>query len=397
LNNLFQDSKKINPKLFSRIGFIILNLFSLAISVVVLIFGSSILKPFNKFINCPADREFECLGISSAYRMSLALVILHTIVIIFSLCGKNVARVINGDCWTLKFFIVFGAYFGFFFISNDFFSVYAHIAKYLSFIFIIYQITVTVSFAHVINIKLVDGLDNDDGCKYKFYLLMLSLIFSGLAIYWIVMSFLNFSNEVYNIVITCLTILFGIAFTLLSVSELVTRKRLLTSLYIFSYISYLNWSALLSQPSTEKNSNNFTYIDLMIEIFYLSLALFFLGFYIKKQPKNSNTEEQKQVNKNPLLEEETVKDVELLNDQSDENSCNDFEITKAFYYFHIFMIFLSIYYCMILTNWNVIENNILTQNWQSFIIKIISLVFTVILYIWVQLAPRLFPDREFVF
>ena len=76
------------------------------------------------------------------------------------------------------------------------------------------------------------------------------------------------------------------------------------------------------------------------------------------------------------------------------------EVTKAYIYFHIFMIFMSIYYCMLLTNWNVLDNDInigTLQTWTSFWVKIITLILSVFLYMWVLLAPVLFPDREFDF
>jgi len=66
------------------------------------------------------------------------------------------------------------------------------------------------------------------------------------------------------------------------------------------------------------------------------------------------------------------------------------------------MIFMSVYYCMLLTNWNIVSADasnpiILTQSWVSFWVKIIALLATVLLYIWMMVAPKLFPDREFEF
>jgi hypothetical protein len=402
INNILEDSKKINPKLFSRIGFIVLSFISVGFSLVILFFGASVLKPFNDFIHCPKDENFSCLGISSVYRMSLSLVILHLVVILFSLCSKNCAKVINKDCWTFKFLMVFGVYIGFFFISNSFFSIYAEISRYLSLIFMIYQITVTVSFANIINIQLVEGLDNNgDGCKYKFWLIFLSLVFFGASVYWIILSYISFSDRLYNIIITTMTVVFGVGFTVLSISDVVTRKRLLTSIYLFSYISYLSWSALNSQPRNNVQVNDkLSIIDILVGLLYLFLALCFLGFYIKKAPGSNTTEEHKEINKNPILEQEGKSDQELLPGNNDND--DELDLSAAYYYFQIFMIFMAIYYCMLLTNWNVLEpeaqtTQLITKNWTSFWIKISALVATVLLYIWVLIAPRLFPDREFDF
>jgi len=65
------------------------------------------------------------------------------------------------------------------------------------------------------------------------------------------------------------------------------------------------------------------------------------------------------------------------------------------------MFMMSIYYCMLLSNWNVIGENesvqTLTQTWTSFWIKLFTLLLSGLLYLWVLIAPILFPDREFDF
>jgi hypothetical protein len=311
INNIFQDGKKISPKLFSRIGFIVLSLICVGFSLLVLFFGTSLLKPFNAFIQCPDTNSVslsECLGISSVYRMSLALVVLHLTVIIFSLISNTCAKVFNIDCWSFKALLVFGVYFGLFFVPNSFFSYYAEVSRYLSTVFLLYQVLVSISFAHIINIKLVERLDNanDNGGKgafrYKFWLLTLSGIFGGLTIYFLITCFIDFSFT--KFIITGLTFLCGVGFTVLSITDIVTRKRLLTSLYLFSYIAYLCWSAFKSEPNDASSAIEINIWDLLIGLSYLFLALGFLGFYVKKKSQASESEEQKAINKNPLLEQE---------------------------------------------------------------------------------------------
>jgi hypothetical protein len=80
----------------------------------------------------------------------------------------------------------------------------------------------------------------------------------------------------------------------------------------------------------------------------------------------------------------------------------EIDITPAYYLFHVFMIFMSIYYCMLLTNWTVIDANststeLLAPSWSSYWVKIASMFATTLLYLWVLFAPKIFPDREFDF
>jgi len=418
-NNICSDAMKINPKLFSRIGYIFLSLFSVLFSLLILFYGSVILKPFNGWIKCPdastdGDELLACLGISSVYRMSLTLVAVHLFIVIFSLCSGKCAQVLNNDCWSLKILLVIAIYFAFFFVGNSFFSVYASIARYVSLFFILYQVLVTISFAHIINLSIVDSLDEAEsqgrsGCKYQFFLLFLSAIFGGLSIFWIVYAVINHYNIWYNDLIIGLTVLFGVAFTVLSITNIVKRKRLLTSIYMLSFTTYLCWSALESQPKsqtpTEKPDLSVNFLDIAIGLVYLFLSLCFLGFYIKKNPQNRNhnpdSEEEKVLNTNPLLEEENKKsDIELL-EKDIKLEVEEEGITSAYVFFQIFMIFMSVYYCMLLTNWNVIDASSkqmeINTSWTSFWIKIVTLFLANILYIFVLIAPRIFPNREFMF
>lgn len=395
VNNICSDTMKINPKLFSKIGYILINLLGVAISLIVLFFGQNLLQPFNDHIKCPNSDNLDCLGISQVYRMSLALALLHGIVILFSLCGKNVANVVNRHCWTFKLLLVFGLYFAFLFVDNSYFIIYAEISKYISLGFIIFQVLVTISFAHVINIKLVEGLDNEnEACRHQFWLIFLSLFFCGLSIYWIAISFMYYSYNFWNVLIVCVSILMSIGFTYISISNLVGRKRLLTSIYMFSFVSYFCWSALNSQPNKNRvvDDLSFSVIDIFVGLFYLVIALCYMGFYVKEVDKASYTDETKGINKNPLVE-----DAIPVSTVEDEN-----DLSISHFYYHIFMIFMSFYYCMLLTNWNVIDTTVvdpktIVTSWSSFWIKLTAMFISVILYVWVLIAPRLFPDREFDF
>ncbi len=318
-------------------------------------------------------------------------------------------------------------YFAFFFVGNSFFSIYAAISRYISIIFILYQVLVTISFAHIINLNLVDSMDSVEekggsACKYKFCLLFLTFVFFGLTVFWIIISFINHYQRWYNFVIIGVTILFGVAFTILSISNIVTRKRLLTSIYMLSFTTFLCWSALESQPkiqeegsgsgsggsgseSQTKSELSINFLDIAIGLLYLFLSLCFLGFYIKKNPQNRDnnpdSEEQKVLNSNPLIEEETKKsDVELV--EKDIKLEEEEEgVTAAYIFFQVFMVFMSVYYCMLLTNWNVIDASsktiAYTRTWTSFWIKLVTMILANLLYIWVLIAPKIFPNREFVF
>jgi hypothetical protein len=66
------------------------------------------------------------------------------------------------------------------------------------------------------------------------------------------------------------------------------------------------------------------------------------------------------------------------------------------------MMFMSIYYSMLLSNWNVMDSTseqtvILSHSIISFWVKSSVIFLTGLTYVWILIAPRLFPDREFDF
>lgn len=67
--------------------------------------------------------------------------------------------------------------------------------------------------------------------------------------------------------------------------------------------------------------------------------------------------------------------------------------------FHIFMMAMSLYVCMVCTDWgsgDILNGKFeLTKNAE--ISKLFTSSITFIIYMWTLLAPRLFPSRNFYF
>ena len=63
------------------------------------------------------------------------------------------------------------------------------------------------------------------------------------------------------------------------------------------------------------------------------------------------------------------------------------------------MCFLSMYLCMLFSNWTVLsiktdENS--TLNWSTFYIKSLVMIFTNTLYLYILIAPKLLPNRRII-
>ena len=312
---LFGLSSKINY----RIGYILITLFAFAYALILNNFlNDIILVPFKHFTNCDQITNTEikiCLELSSSYRISFSLACLHLLALFFSIFGEGCRKFLQAELWFFKFLLVIGIYFGTLFVSNSVFYYYALIGKYLSFLFLIYQVLVTISFAHIINLRLVNKLDNNpQNWKYKFYILFLTFIFIAISGSFIFYSLFDYFS-IFNLIIVLVNLVLGTLFILVSISNFVTKKRLLTSIYILSYTSYLSWSAIISEDDNYIKQNLRTKLtDSIFGLIYLTLSLCFVGFFVKKQKQDNNfissdtkyTEEENLIlENNPIIPEAT--------------------------------------------------------------------------------------------
>jgi Serine incorporator (Serinc) len=255
-----------------------------------------------------------CLEISSSYRISFALVILNFICIIFSIFGIGCKKFLQSEMWFLKFLVVFIIYTCCLLISNDYFYYYGIISKILSIFFLIYQVFTTISFAHIINIRLFNNLDNNPNFCNKFKILFISFIFIVFTLGFVYTSLIDYFSFK-NLIIVLINLILGVLFIFVSISNYVTKKRLLTSIYIFYYTAYLSWSAIISEPENKKKiSVSIDLIDTLFGILYLCLALIFVGFFIKKKTQMSQYSSNV---KNEEEENEILKNNQIIPDNND--------------------------------------------------------------------------------
>lgn len=85
----------------------------------------------------------------------------------------------------------------------------------------------------------------------------------------------------------------------------------------------------------------------------------------------------------------------------DESGPTIFPISVATIWFQGLMIFASVYFAMLVSNWgqatfenDADEEEFFSANWMSFWVKILSLFFSATLYLFSLLGPVIFPDRD---
>ena len=189
------------------------------------------------------------MGASAIIRMSFVLCIFHFLVFVLILPRNQFAALFHDGCWLLKSMFVLGFFIATMWISNSFFEYYTDFARYVSIIFLFYQALLMLIVAYKINEVLVTNYEESgDSCSgaillgMTISLTLICLIWNGFQYYW-------YHGCGYNNVIITVTILAGIAFYVLVLFRTRKDASILTSAIVLIYITYLQWSALASNPS----------------------------------------------------------------------------------------------------------------------------------------------------
>lgn len=288
---------KFNPYLYSRMGYFLIFLLILLYSTFE-ISSETIILPFEKIINCQQiseDSTYNCLEISSFYRLSFSSIIIHLICCISSLTKNSLfKKITQTELWPLKFIILSGIYFSSFFIPNFIFGYLAFFSKFLSVFYLIYELILVIYFAHILNITLINGFDKyENNTIYKWSIICFTLLFFLTSICFIVLSIFNYKSNFLNICLICINLILGGINIIISISDLVKDKRFLTSLCIFSYSCYTTWAAINSRPYDKKNESKnerlyLDYTEVTFGLIYVIMALIFISFFSKRNlNKNS--------------------------------------------------------------------------------------------------------------
>lgn len=107
--------------------------------------------------------------------------------------------------------------------------------------------------AYKINEALVSNYERDRGGCSGIILIVLTAIFTGISITWLVYQYIWYGGCGYNNVIISITIVAGVAFFVIVFLKTREDASILTSSLVLLYITYLQWSALASNPNLDCN------------------------------------------------------------------------------------------------------------------------------------------------
>jgi len=299
------------------------------------------------------------------------------------------------------------------FASNDTFAGYAWAARFISPLFLFYQMASFIDFGYTLNETWVDKdekrenflwlINNDSGIKWKVLLVVASLVLLVGSIVGIGLMYGYYPMScAFNPLALTTTLVFVLLNTMISISKIAEHGSLFCSALVGAYCTFLCWSALTRTPDTacnpdaETNDKAVIILGLVVAAFSIACSAGFAGI---KETKNSNKAATLGMN-NAIPTTGTANDAVTINVP---NSGDDDGVQpQRFWNYHLVMFLVSVYFSMLITNWGqtaATEDDDaparVSVGWASAWVTLGSNWLCCLVYMWTLVAPWLCPGRDF--
>jgi hypothetical protein len=301
-------------------------------------------------------------------------------------CGEKFKLITHSFIVQLIFYLIL--LISFWFLPDDFYNDgFTNVSRFVAGLFLLFQVMLLITIVHDWNDQLRDSE------RYGLMMLISVLMFIC-ALVVIILMYMWFGKQgpddcSFNNTTISLTILFILVFTFTSVSAAAPDGSLLVSGVLAAYCAWMNFSALTNDPSS---CNSVGGSD---SLFWLIVGLVWSGISVTYSGWSAGTS-------TALVDvSSSVRESDLKERLSDEEAGSVTEVVphvdaKQMCMFFVIMGACSMYMSMLLTGWAATDdlNDPQTNvNYASVWVQLISQWATVLLYMWVLLAPTLFPDR----
>ena len=145
--------------------------------------------------------------------MSFVLVLFHVFMFLCVLTKMRWAAYFHDGLWGIKFIIVLVLFIISFWIPNSAVKIYGEISRFTSFLFLVYQAIIMLAVAYQINAALVSAYDDGANKGAGIVLIILTIIVYASSLIFIILQYVWFHGCWTNPVITSVTVLFTIIYT----------------------------------------------------------------------------------------------------------------------------------------------------------------------------------------
>jgi len=292
-------------------------------------------------------------------------------------------------CNPIKFMLLIGVFISSFWWNNSAMEAYAEWARWFSWLFLILQTFLLINWAYDTHEQMMcrilgsDGEDAEPALKFVYIIVCLVLAAGAYVLIGFFFSEYGASGCGASQTFLVVTIVFGVVEMVMS--YIIVHGNGFVASVVLLYVTYLNFQALATTPDASCDNPDWSenapkWAGLSILIITLSY-----GGYDKRMLKSEDRELVSTEENNPEEESDHVKVYHAL-------------VQKMNRFFHLVMTMGSFYLTMLLSNWG--EGSGSTEWYRepaSPWINVSAEWVAMILYIWVLIAPSIFPNYEFAF
>ena len=251
----------VPAKNFPKISYVITSVILMLCSV-LLMFSLRYLTEKWDWLNCAelAGGGSLCFGISSAFRASFTLFLYHCIMLLVICPRAGCSSGLHDGFWCIKGLILVVLFIISFQIPYEFYDTWGWISLCISSIFLFIQAYFLLNLAYTWGDQLTGFIGQRDGGTYAYFLLLTYSILNSVGcVIWLVYQYIWFAHCAIGVFTLLITTLFAIFFWAAALVRLCNIEVFRENANIFvaslavTYITYLCWSALASNPDEECN------------------------------------------------------------------------------------------------------------------------------------------------
>jgi len=310
---------------------------------------------------------------------------------------------------------------GIFFVPNAVFLGFGYVALAGSGLFILIQLLLLVDFSHAWNESWVRKF-NETQSNIWVVLLLGSTVFLYIVVLILtVLMYVYFIKDSdlcrLNTTFISINLILVVLITLSSIHPRLQEKNprigLLQSAVVSTYSTFLIWSALTANPTEcstfplmNKTHGDALSLFLGVAITFLMLLYSALRVSTTSLTSPEQTESTKLTPNDAETPVNEPGESEIPLDHEEEPSDVDSKgepvekVEYSYSYFHFVFFLAYLYLTMVLTNWEVVQTDVLKeyfvdQGIAAVWVKAASSWIVILLFVWTMFAPILFPNRKF--
>ncbi|SPQ97588.1 unnamed protein product (mitochondrion) [Plasmodiophora brassicae] len=382
----------------TRSQYLLLLFVSSVVALVLRFHGGPFLLHFFVWDMKLCDAADYCAGNQGVFRISFGLMLFFACMAV-SQRVPGLAAVHHRFAF-VKFCMVVAAIIVAFLVTNGVIEAYVETARYVSVLFLVFQLSIFIDGAYTINSRIADS--DDDTQKAASVVVLLANIQCIVVTVFLFRWFDVGSSCGFHEFAITLFIAMSFGWSLLSMAES-TQGSLLVSTIVTEYCLYLMFVGFRRDPSDcngMRGADNvspspwLTSLGLIVSCVSLTWSAWRVGTAHDHQ----------------LLQESRQSPVEIAMRDVSPGARNDDDppdagagpvptsVAHANFWFHVIMGVASIYMCMLLTDWSTIATNqmqVANLSTASMYVNVAASWACGALYIWTLVAPILLPGRDF--